>query len=285
MATSTSRRPDRTQDGRACRRRRGVSRPVDRKGSSPPRRSRKCPPVRARPTAQRITRRASRPGGGYVSRHLRTRPSRWSAKGRPSRSPSASDFQCAPSSSGYSAPLQRHARQGTRVLAMNNPTSDVEQLREELCRSYARTWMRTRTHLWQNTRDLFNWHSASSKSAAAGLGAGLPSTGPAGPVLEPKSILPSTWKSWIELGEHSGGDGDGAGYPAEGAGPTLGKMVLDLLWRNRPVRADAATQPDRPHAAGAGFRPTPFIFGKAAKRERAPPSGGRRGKKIMKNPL
>ena len=111
---------------------------------------------------------------------------------------------------------------------MNNPTSDVEQLREEM--------RRLRSHMdadvdsfVENTRDLFNWHSYFQKAPWLCLGAAAVT----GYLLVPsksKSVTVDLEKL-IELAKHRQVTVTEQAAPAKGAGPTLGKMVLDLLWR------------------------------------------------------
>jgi hypothetical protein len=111
---------------------------------------------------------------------------------------------------------------------MNNPTSDVEQLREEM--------RRLRSHMdadvdsfVENTRDLFNWHSYFQKAPWLCLGAAAVT----GYLLVPsksKSVTVDLEKL-IELAKHRQVTVTEQATPAKGAGPTLGKMVLDLLWR------------------------------------------------------
>jgi len=111
---------------------------------------------------------------------------------------------------------------------MNKPTSDVEQLREEM--------RRLRSHMdadvdsfVENTRDLFNWHSYFQKAPWLCLGAAAVT----GYLLIPsksKSVTVDLEKL-IELAKHRQVTVTEQSAPAKGAGPTLGKMVLNLLWR------------------------------------------------------
>jgi hypothetical protein len=111
---------------------------------------------------------------------------------------------------------------------MNKPTSDVEQLREEM--------RRLRSHMdadvdsfVENTRDLFNWHSYFQKVPWLCLGAAA---------LTGYLLIPSKSKSvtvdlekLLELAKHRQVTVTEQAVPAKGAAPTLGKMVVGLLWR------------------------------------------------------
>jgi hypothetical protein len=81
----------------------------------------------------------------------------------------------------------------------------------------------------ENTRDLLNWHSYFQKAPWLCLGAAA---------LTGYLLIPSKSKSvtvdlekLLELAKHRQVTVTEQAVPAKGAAPTLGKMVVGLLWR------------------------------------------------------
>ena len=164
---------------------------------------------------------------------------------------------------------------------MNKPTSDVEQLREEM--------RRLRSHMdadvesfVENTRDLFNWHSYFQKCAVALSGGGCRHGLLAGPVeIEIGHRRPGKTD---RVGQASAGHGDGAGGPRKGR-PQLWARWFWICCGERPCpwrRSNSTRFLRRGSRLPAHLT---AIHPKAASRGVGPPSGGRRGKMIMKNRL